>query len=100
MGIPVITSPATATGITGTAFNYQIVATNGPTTYGASGLPAGLTINAANGQISGTPLVNGVFPVNLSATNGTGTGTKPLALTIALSPPIIISASSVTTKPG
>ena len=100
VGIPVITSAATATGWTGTAFNYQIVATNGPTSFGATGLPSGLTINATNGQISGTPTVDGVFPVNLSATNGTGTGTMALTLTIALTPPIIISPSSVTTKPG
>ena len=99
VGIPVITSAATAAGAAGTAFFYQIAATNGPSSFGASGLPSGLTINTANGQISGTPTEVGTFPVNLSATNGTGTGTMAFTLTIALTPPIIISASSVTTKP-
>src|SRR5205814_8467676 len=52
---PVITSANTASGTTGLAFSYQIVATNGVSLYGASGLPAGLAINTATGPISGPP---------------------------------------------
>src|SRR4029077_5909491 len=52
---PVITSAGTASGTVGTAFSYQIVATNSPTSFNATGLPAGLTVNAGTGLISGTP---------------------------------------------
>ena len=41
---PVITSATTASGTVGTAFSYQITATNTPTSYGATGLPAGLSV--------------------------------------------------------
>lgn len=37
--------------------------------YTATGLPAGLTINAATGAVTGTPTVSGIFPVTFSATD-------------------------------
>ena len=92
-GVPVITSPTTASGTVGTAFSYQITATNSPTSYGATGLPAGLSVNSGTGLISGTPTTAGVSPVTLSATNGGGTGTAPLTLTInsiSSSPPSFV----------
>ena len=81
--IPVINSPLTASGNQGTPFNYQISATNTPTSYNATGLPAGVTVNTANGLISGTPTVSGSFSVSLTATNAGGPGTATLGLTIA-----------------
>jgi hypothetical protein len=42
-GPPAVTSATTASGKMGTAFSYQISATNTPTSYGATGLPAGQT---------------------------------------------------------
>lgn len=80
---PEITSSTSASGTQGEAFFYEITATNNPTSYGASGLPAGLSINASNGLISGTPDVSGVFNVTISASNSGGTGTAQLTLTIA-----------------
>lgn len=79
---PTITSNLTASGTVGVAFAYGIVATNSPTSYGASGLPAGLTINTTTGVISGTPTTAGVTSVTISATNGIGTDTKTLVITI------------------
>ncbi|MEO5692130.1 MAG: putative Ig domain-containing protein [Usitatibacter sp.] len=100
VGIPVVTS-GSASAATGTGFSYQIVATNGPTSYSAAGLPAGLTLNTATGRITGTPTASGSFPVSLGATNGTGTGTGTLALTIALSPPTTGNALvTVNVNPG
>ncbi|MBI5771989.1 MAG: putative Ig domain-containing protein [Verrucomicrobia bacterium] len=69
----------------GTPFSYQVSATNSPTSYSATGLPAGLSINSASGLISGTPTQasNSPITVNLSATNAGGTGTGTLTLNVA-----------------
>lgn len=79
---PVVTSES-ASGQVGTAFSYQISATNTPTEYGASGLPTGLSVNTSTGAITGTPTQSGSFSVSLSATNTGGTGTGTLTLTIS-----------------
>src|SRR5438132_14421849 len=50
--VPVITSSTTATADVRVAFNYLITATNGPTSYNATGLPAGLSVNTSSGTIS------------------------------------------------
>ena len=78
-----ITSPLTATGVVGAAFSYQITATNGPTSYNATGLPAGLSIDTGTGAITGTPTAAGTTSVTISATNADGTGTATLTITIA-----------------
>lgn len=64
-------------------FNYTITASNSPTSYGATGLPTGLSVDGANGLISGVPSVTGTFYITLSATNSTGTGVQILTLTIS-----------------
>lgn len=82
---PVISSAATASGTVGQAFSYQITASNSPTSYAATGLPAGLSVNNANGLISGTPTAAGNSTVAISATNVTGTGNATLTIAIAAS---------------
>ncbi|MDP1798441.1 MAG: M12 family metallo-peptidase [Planctomycetaceae bacterium] len=84
-GTPIITSPLTASGQPNEPFSYQIVATNSPTSFNATGLPAGLSVNTANGLISGTPTQNGDFNVTLSATNAVATGELLLKLKIGSS---------------
>ncbi len=79
---PVISSSLAAPGTVGTPFNYFITATNNPESYSATGLPAGLTLNAATGEISGTPTTAAVSTVTIGATNAGGTGTAPLVTTI------------------
>jgi hypothetical protein len=87
VGAPVITSPPTATGTAGAPFTpYVIAATGVPTSYTATGLPAGLTLNSLTGAISGTPTVTGTFTVTINATNSAGTTTATVVMTIAGGP--------------
>ena len=99
IGLPVITSATTGSATVGTPFSYQITSTNTPATFGASGLPAGLTIDGA-GLISGTPTASGNFNVVLTATNAAGITSKTLALTVIPLPPAISSALTATGKTG
>ena len=93
-GAPVVTS-ATVDVISATHLSYQILATNNPTSYGASGLPAGLILNAATGIISGTitdpdPLT---YIVEISATNPNGTGFGTLTINVLPLAPVVTSQS-------
>ena len=102
VGIPAITSAAAASGQSGVPFNYQITATNGPGSFGASGLPTGISVNPATGLISGTTFLIGSFNATVTATNGTGTGNQALVISTTLGPPVINSATtanSVVTVP-
>lgn len=81
---PYILSGLDITGVTGSPFRYQIVAAQDPTSYGATNLPPGLSINTATGMISGTPTQSGTFIVSLSATNADGTGTADLTLSFGV----------------
>ncbi len=77
---PVITSPLAAGGIAGAPFAYQITATNTPTAWNVSGLPAGLAVDAT-GFISG--IVNaprGYYPLTVTASNAAGSGSKMIVL--------------------
>ena len=89
---PAITSALVALGSQGVAFTYQISATSNPTSFGATGLPGGLSVNTATGLISGAPSVSGSFNVAITATNGSGTGSSVLTLNLPPPPPAITSA--------
>jgi PKD repeat protein len=80
---PVITSATTASGSAGSPFPpYLIVSTGLPTSYSATGLPAGLTLNPLTGAITGVATTAGLYPVVLSATNSAGTTTTTLTITV------------------
>lgn len=82
----VITSSLTASGNQGSPFTYTITATNSPTSYNATGLPAGLSIDTVTGIISGTPTVTGSFNITITATNGIGSDNQTLVLTLGTGP--------------
>jgi len=84
-------------------FIYQIVASNHPTSYSASGLPMGLSIDTSRGIIFGIPSVSGTFSIPISASNSFGTGTGNLTLMVQPPPPPgprIISNTTATGRTG
>ncbi|MFJ6718703.1 putative Ig domain-containing protein [Streptomyces sp. NPDC091259] len=75
-----VTNPGSRSTAVNTATSLQIQATDSASgqtlTYSATGLPAGLSINASTGLISGTPTTTGTSNVTVTAkdtTNASGT---------------------------
>ena len=80
--VPSITSSLTASATVGTALtSYTITASNTPTSFTATNLPAGLSFSSPS--ISGTPTAAGTFNTTITATNSGGTDSKTLVFTIA-----------------
>lgn len=94
--VPAIDSAATVTANLSTPLSYQITATNSPTSYTASGLPVGLSLNAASGLISGSPTVAGVSTATLTASNGNGASAS-FTLTFILGPVSVINSAATLT---
>ncbi|MDQ8180994.1 malectin domain-containing carbohydrate-binding protein [Pelagicoccus sp. SDUM812005] len=80
---PSITSASSASSAYGSPFSYSILASDTPTSYAATGLPAGLSIDPASGEISGTPSETGSFTIELTASNEYGSGIATLVLDVA-----------------
>ena len=107
-GAPVISSTPvlstnvlapTVIGNTGSAISpIQINASNPPITVGsytATGLPAGLSVNANTGQITGTPSASGDFAVTLGASNASGPNTLSVNVRVnSNAAPVITSGAS------
>ena len=89
---PSITSSTSASGTVGSSFSYSITASGTPTSYNASSLPSGLSVNTSTGVISGTPSTAGTFTSSISASNSAGTGSASLTIAIAKGTPTITAA--------
>lgn len=91
-GAPVITSPVRAPGTAGTPFApFAVAASGSPSTYAATGLPAGLTLNATTGAITGTPTTAGTYVVTVTATNSAGSTNATVTITVAATGSVVPS---------
>ena len=81
-----VTNPGVNTGTVDAAFSQTFTVTGilGTVTWSETGaLPAGITLDSSTGVLSGTPTVNGVFPITVKATDTNGCfGTSSYTLTI------------------
>jgi alpha-galactosidase len=91
--VPRINGPRVYGERPGRPFLYTIPVTGQrPLTYGAEGLPDGLTLDAKSGRITGSVARVGEYRVMLSATNSLGHDQQPLVIKtgdqICLTPPL------------
>ncbi|UPQ80767.1 choice-of-anchor D domain-containing protein [Flavobacterium azooxidireducens] len=80
---PIITSELNVSGFVGDPFSYTITAINSPTTFNATSLPPGFSINATTGVITGTPGATGTFYISIFAINASGSDEQTLTLTVS-----------------
>ena len=100
-----VTSPGNQSGAVGTAVSLQIKATDSATgttlTYGATGLPSGLSISSSTGLVSGTPTAAATASVTVTATDNTGAkGSASFTWTIGSGSPPPSSSCHVSYAPN
>jgi uncharacterized repeat protein (TIGR02543 family) len=82
---PVFLTPSSFTIAMGIFLDYQVVVSGGPVTWTFAGtLPHGVTFNAANGQMIGTPASGsgGTYVVTITATNAFGSTSQTFTLRV------------------
>ena len=103
---PIVVNPASLPGGTvGSAYSQTVSATGGSGGFSysisAGALPAGLTLNASSGVISGTPSAAAASSFTVRATDGMGAfGTRAYTVTIAAAPIVVNPASLPTATVG
>jgi uncharacterized repeat protein (TIGR03803 family) len=94
-------TPLIISGSVGYPINYQIVASNSPTSYfltypSTPWFPTGVTLGSTTGLIGGSPTAAGTFSGTINATNSSGTGSAVLTMNVVLTPPVFTSSLTVT----
>ncbi|MBI5088009.1 MAG: putative Ig domain-containing protein, partial [Actinobacteria bacterium] len=106
LGLPLpvlmITPTTLPVGEVGVGYSTTLSGTGGtaPSTWSATGLPAGLTIGAATGTISGSPTASGSFPLVVTRFDATGAAkwmnvTLTIAARVAVLAPATLPAGKV-----
>jgi hypothetical protein len=93
---PVVTKPANQTGVVGKAVSLVIVASDADgdaLTYSASNLPAGLSINASTGLISGRPTAAGTKTVTVTVADYTASTSTTFSF-------VVNADTTAPSKPG
>lgn len=85
---PAITTESLPEGMAGQSYTATLAATGHDVTWSASGLPAGLTLDADTGAITGTPTKDGQFSVTVTATNSAGSIDQ--AYTLSIKPAFVL----------
>jgi hypothetical protein len=100
-----ITSTNAYAALVDSEVSYRITANHGATNFSATGLPAGLSVDAASGDISGSVSSAGVYSnITLQAAGLAGTRTSSLTLTVSAplpgTPQITSSTNAQTATAG
>src|SRR5438132_4871055 len=97
-----ITTTSLPQGTTGAAYSATLQANNGTTPYSwtisSSSLPAGLSLNASTGAISGTPTQSGTFSFTAQVTDSANNNAQQL-LSIVISAALSITTTSLPPGP-
>lgn len=92
---PSLVNPGNQVGAVGAATTLQLVGVDPegePVTYGATGLPPGLSLAPGTGLISGTASTGGTYSVTVSATDGLSSTPRSFTWTVGGGPEIVIES--------
>jgi len=97
-GAPIITTPSLPADTVGVAYNQTLTATGGAVPYTWSlqsgSLPAGLSLNASSGAITGTPNASGAASFTAKVTDNVS-ATASKALSIVINAAVTITTSNL-----